>query len=323
MSFVIGVDGGGTLTRCACVAPDGAVLGLARAGPSHYLRVGLEDAVGNVFDAVEAAAGNAGLTLPAAAVAVCLAGIGRAPDRAVVVPRIEALGLAARFVADTDAAAALVGAHPLGPGVVVIAGTGAIACARDAAGRRVRVDGWGPLLGDEGSGYWIGVRAVRAVMRASDGRCPHTALTEAVMRHLEVAAVPELVNRLPLDRTNSEDLAGLAAVCAHCADEGDATAQGILAEAATRLAQSAAAAAAAVGLGGPVPVAVTGSVLGNERVRREFTHELRRRLPGARVTEPMLSPVLGAALMALELAGHPVNREVVERMQGADIEGRC
>lgn len=322
MSFVIGVDGGGTATRCACVGPDGAVLGVARAGPSHYLRVGVEQAVGNVRGAAEAAAAEAGVTLPADAAAVCLAGIGRAPDRAVVVPRLEALGLAARLLADTDAAAALVGAHPLGPGVVVIAGTGAIACARDDAGERVRVDGWGPLLGDEGSGYWIGARAVRAVMRASDGRGPQTALTDAVMRHLEVGTVPELVNRLPLDRTNSEDLAPLAAVCARCADEGDEAAGDILVEAAGRLAQSAVAAAHALGLEGSVPVAVTGSVLGNATVREAFVACLRRDLPSATVGEPALPPVLGAALMALRLAGHPVNGAVVGRMQETDIEGR-
>lgn len=320
MSFVIGVDGGGTLTRCACVASDGAVLGVARGGPSHYLRVGVEEAVENVRGVVEAAVEEAGVTLPAGAVAVCLAGIGRAPDRAVVVPRLEALGLGARLVADTDAAAALVGAHPLGPGVVVIAGTGAIACARAAAGERVRVDGWGPLLGDEGSGYWIGIRAVRAVMRASDGRGPQTALTDAVLQRLEVGSVPELVNRLPLDRTNSEDIAGLAAICARGAEAGDTVAQGILLEAGRRLAESAASAATALGLEGSVPVAVTGSVLGNPTVRRAFTHELHERLPGARVTGPALPPVLGAALMALDLAGHPVTRSVVERMQAARCE---
>ena len=78
-----------------------------------------------------------------------------------------------------DATAALVGGtgHPFG--VVCVAGTGSIAFGVNRAGERARAGGWGHLLGDEGSGYAIGLEALRAVCRASDGRGPQTALTDS------------------------------------------------------------------------------------------------------------------------------------------------
>lgn len=311
--FVLGFDGGGTGTRCAVLTVDGAVPAVALGGPSNYQRIGAEMAAQNVRGVALAALEQAGLTAPAAAGALCLAGLGRACDRELMLPILQALGLADEILLYTDADAALAGAHALGPGIVVMAGTGATAWGADAQGRRVRSDGWGPILGDEGSGYWIGREALRAVMRARDGRGEATALTEAVLAHFGVQEPWELVRRLPLAQTNTEDISALAVVCAEVAEAGDAVAEGILVAAGSNLAQSGAAAATQLGMVAPA-VAVTGSVLTNAVVRRQFTRHLGELCPGSSVVPSRFPPVIGAALLALQHTGATIHKALLSRL---------
>ena len=148
-TIVLGIDGGASHTRCVCVADDGRVLGVAAAGPANYLRVGLEVAVRNVVEAAGVAAQGAGVRLPAEVACVCLAGAGREEDRARLIGPLEATGIGRRIVLATDAEAVLAGAHALRPGIVVLAGTGAVVWGRNAQGEMARADGWGPPAGDE------------------------------------------------------------------------------------------------------------------------------------------------------------------------------
>jgi len=314
--FVLGFDGGGTGTRCAVLTIDGALPAVAHGGPSNFQRIGAEQAAQNVRDVALAALDQAGLTPPAVAGALCLAGLGRPCDRELMYPILQALGLADQTLLYTDADAALAGAHALGPGVVVMAGTGATAWGADAEGRRVRSDGWGPILGDEGSGYWIGREALRAVMRARDGRGEATALTEAVLAHFGLQEPWELVRRLPLAQTNTEDISALAVVCAETAQTGDAVAEAILVAAGTNLAQSGAAAATQLGMAAP-SVAVTGSVLTNPVVRRQFTRHLGDLCPGSIVLPPRFPPVIGAALLALQHTGATIDAALLSKLPAA------
>lgn len=312
--FVLGVDGGGTRTRCACVGPDGTLLSVAEAGPANYLRVGLEVALDSVRRAAQSAATAGGRALPAEAACLCLAGMGRAEGRELMLPRLEQMGLARRLLADSDAEAALAAAHALGPGVVVIAGTGSIAYGRDPTGRRVRADGWGPVLGDEGSGYWIGREALRAVLRAADGRGPATALTAPVLAALGVTDASALVLRLPVDQTHSAEIAPMAALCSQVARRGDAVARGILAAAGAKLADTAAAAARGLGPEATRGVALTGGVFEDATVRAAFAQALRRALPGATVRAPRFPPAVGAALLAFGAAGWPAEEGVLREL---------
>lgn len=314
MRFVIGVDGGGTTTDCICLALDGTVLAASRTGPSNYLRMGLEAAMDNVREAIQRATAGAAKALPAQAACICLAGIARPGDKRIVVPALTRMGVAETLHADIDAEAALAGAHALGPGVVVTAGTGAIAYGRNARGEKARVDGWGPILGDEGSGYWIGVQTLRAVMRAFDGREESTALTPAVLNHFGLDDETELIPRLPLDRTNTEAVAHLAAVCAAVGEEGDATARNILNKAGVRLADAGLAALRSLGLDGSGRVAALGGVMNNEIVRSAFERCVAREGRGAQVVEPVFSALVGAGLMAVRLAGVAIDHGVQARV---------
>ena len=314
MRFVIGVDGGGTSTRCACLNMDGAILAIREAGPSNYLRVGLPTALEHIRDAVHEAVEVAHVSLPARVACICLAGLGRLHDQRTVIPQLESLALADQLVAHTDAEAALAGAHGLQEGVVLIAGTGAIAYGRNAQGERVRADGWGPLLGDEGSAHWIGVQVLRAVMRARDGRGEPTSLTPAVLAHFGLDAEEDLVTRLPAAHTSAEAIAPLAPICTAVADGGDAVARAILQDAGARLAQSACAAVLNLGLPGPVRIAVTGGAMRSKHLRDAVERSVARQCGAARIIEPIFPAVVGAGLMALQAAGIDIDQALLGRV---------
>ena len=176
----VGVDGGGTGCRAVVAAREGEVLGFAESGSANAYAVGVDVAWRHVLSAVDGALVRAGFTPEDKARAhACfgLAGMDRPKDQV----RFLAGGhpfLSLRLV--NDAHVALVGAVGREAGVLLIAGTGSIVFGLDEAGERYRVGGWGFVLGDEGSGAWLGKEAVRAVMRMVDGRGEETALAELV-----------------------------------------------------------------------------------------------------------------------------------------------
>jgi N-acetylglucosamine kinase-like BadF-type ATPase len=273
----------------------GTALGHGLAGPSNHRRVGYDAAAEAVCEAARLVAEEAGVELPVAVACCCLAGVGREAEHQEVRQRLEAAGLAERVCLKVDAEAALAGAVPEGAAVVVIAGTGAVAWGRDAEGKRGRADGWGPLLGDEGSAAWIGREALKAAARAQDGRGPATALETAVARALGAETVAGL---LSLPEPTTAQVAGLARECDAAARRGDEVAADILGEAGQRLATAAEAVAQRLGLS-DYAVSWAGGAFASKALREAFRWDVEARLPGARVVAPRYEPVVGAGLLAL------------------------
>lgn len=177
--YLIGIDGGGSGTRARLATPDGAMLGQGEAGPSA-LGQGVAQAWVHVQQAVAAAFADAGLAV--ADPAQCALGLGlsgahvgsRRAAFAQAAPRFAHIAL------HDDGSTSLYGALQGRPGAVIAAGTGSIGEALRADGQRITVGGWGFGVGDEGSGAWLGLRAVRHAHRAQDGRVPPGPLAEAV-----------------------------------------------------------------------------------------------------------------------------------------------
>lgn len=192
-----------------------------------------------------------------------------------------------------DSISSYLGALGEHPGVVVAAGTGVVTL---GVGRSevARVDGWGYLMGDAGSGFWIGRAALDAVMRAYDGRGPATALSEPVRRdfpnleaaYVELQSDPEKVSRIA---AYAKLVAGLAG--------SDGVAATIIDGAARELAVSAVAALRRVGETVEPLVATVGQVFRGARLKASFTREVEGRLPGARVVEPKGTGLDGVTLM--------------------------
>jgi len=214
---------------------------------------------------------------------------------------------------------ALVGAVGTGAGVVVIAGTGSAACGQDGRGRFLKCGGWGYILDDEGSAFWIARQAVRGALDEYDGRGPATVLTQMLVSRLGLTAAPELEGYVYNLKEPNTELAALAPIVVDAvAQTGDAVAKGILEEAGRRLALLAVTLIRRLGLehAPDIPVATVGGVLSEGRgyVRDAMSEHLRGAAPNARLAWPRLPPEAGAALMALKRCGVDADERVVERI---------
>lgn len=259
--YYLGVDGGGSKTLAVIVNERGEELGRGLAGSANYNAVGLEAAVRHISTAVEQATHAAGCQFPLHKAWFGLAGIDRAADHQILLPHLREL---AEVVHLTNDAELLLAGLENALGVVLISGTGSIALGRDATGQRARSGGWGHILGDEGSGYVIAQQALQAVVRASDGRGPHTALSERVLHTWNLQNTDELIGEV-YNEPDKAKIASLSSCVMLTARAGDPVAAAILQQAAKELALAVHAVCQALEFPDQeVPLALGGGLLINE-----------------------------------------------------------
>lgn len=295
----IGVDGGGTKTALGAFDEAGRCVASTVCPPLNYHFIGVDAAVSHLRQ------GIADMKLDAAQIAAV--GIGD-PSLDDVTEGESACRFAASVRAllgvpvyiRSDAYMTLYGlTRGMCPGVLVISGTGAMAIAEDAEGHVSVAGGWGRLTGDEGSGYFIGLQALRAALYAADGIAPPTALTEAALRHFGCETPRALIDIFYGEQ--EPDVAGFARVAAACAEAGDQKAVTILLEAARYLADYT---SVLIRKSGANTVGVYGSVLCHNRVvRDEFERLLKQRHAGVRITEPPVSAQYAGAMYAKRSLG--------------------
>lgn len=310
---VLGLDGGGSGTRCVIAEVSGRLLARGIGGPSNPLTAGADNAARAIMEAVEEASRRCGIRHFAAA-CMGIAGTDRPSGREAVIIRLKGI-ITDRLSIVSDAVAALYGAMGCGPGVVVIAGTGSIALGMDEGGGLVRAGGWGWRIGDEGSGYDIGRRAMTAVLRAYDGRGPDTRLSQKVMSALSLKDPCELVDRVYGDGMGSAEVAGLATVVADAAHEGDRMAFKILQEAGVELGLAVSSVIRRLGLEGGFDVAPSGGVFNlEEPLRSSFESVVKEAAPECSIIPPRFEPEVGAVLFALQGLGVEVDEALLERV---------
>jgi N-acetylglucosamine kinase-like BadF-type ATPase len=259
--LVLGIDGGGSKTVALLADRRLRVRGSAVAGPSNYQGIGFKAACAAIVQAADEACHAAGDVTAPGAVCLGLAGAGRAEDRALFAAWATARWPGARVVVVGDMELVLAAGTPGGWGLALVCGTGSVVYGRDQGGRDARAGGWGPLLGDEGSGYAIGQAALRAVTRAADGRGPPTVLTAAVLGHWSLGEPAQLVPRVYRAGLAPHEVAALAALVGEAAAAGDEVARQILRAAWAELALALAAVARQLDLRGPIPCALAGGLL--------------------------------------------------------------
>lgn len=293
-----GVDGGGSKTLAVVVDAEGRERGRGAAGSSNYAAVGRDAAVAAIRTAVGAATNAAGGVPALGAAWIGLAGVDRPHDQAVLLPWLRLLAGEVRLTNDAELVLA---ALPGAAGVAVIAGTGAIALGRDAAGATARASGWGHVIGDEGSGYELGRLALQAASRAADGRGPATALLRSIEAHWGLADPSEMIERVyhGIDKAGIAQLAGLVFTAA---DAGDPVARGLVDRAAGELALAAVVVGDALGFGETaLPLALSGGLLvGETGFRQKVLRRLRRRRtvgPVAVVDDAALSAARAAVAL--------------------------
>jgi N-acetylmuramic acid 6-phosphate etherase len=262
---VLGVDGGGTHTVAlvgVIEAGGTRIVGRGEAGPSNVKTVGHAAAFAEIDRAVAAAFAQAGLPRrPVAAACLGLAGAGRPDDQTAVGAWAARAGLTetVEVVGDLALPVALL---PEGWGVAVVAGTGSSVWGRAADGRTSRAGGWGPLLGDEGSAYVLGLAGLKAVVRSADGRGGRSTLADRLLGRMQLEEPSQLVHAVHDGGWDRSRLAQLAVDVVRAADEDDAVAGEIVSQQVSELAGCVAAVVA--GLAIPperVPLALTGGLL--------------------------------------------------------------
>lgn len=303
--ITLGIDGGGTKTRCVAVNEEGDVVATTTVGSTNINAVEQGTVRGRLAEAVVTALSQAGAEpTDVVAIGVGMSGVGRPADVQLVRGWLAEMLPHAYAYVDNDAVAAL--ASGTGGdlyGVVVISGTGMIVFGVDTSGRRRRAGGWGAILGDPGGGFSIGAAILQSITAATDGCGPPTTLTARVLNHLGLREVQELI-AWTYGQSGWAHVAGLAHLAEACAAESDEVAFRILAWAADNLAQRAEAVIRGLGLETQrFPLVLAGGNLTRgELLRRLLTTRLEEVAPHAEVVTPYLDAAVGAALLALKQA---------------------
>jgi N-acetylglucosamine kinase-like BadF-type ATPase len=309
----LGVDGGGTKTAFCLVDSAGTIRARVLGDGAYYFAENVTGGVDHVVrvlkKGITALCDDAGIT-PADITHAFLGlpGYGEAPDDVAALdaaPR-QILGHD-RYACDNDMICGWAGSLGAADGINVISGTGSMAYGqRD--GRSIRTGGWSELFSDEGSAYWIAVRALNVFSRMSDGRLPEGPLADVLRRHMgltsDLEAIDVVLNRWQGRRS---EIADLSPRVAEAAEQGDTEAAAILFDAGKELAVLVDSAHRRLGFdaGETVPVSYSGGVFGSAAVLETFSAELRGHTAAYELRQPLFEPVVGAAIYAAKLAGTP------------------
>ena len=302
MRYVIGVDGGGTKTNAAVFGENVGVVGAGASGPANQRSVGTDAASVNIAQAIRSALQASNIPLSqVAAVTLCLAGFDTDLDLPVPQRAVRSLGFTGPTIIENDVVGAWAGATEAQPGIVVIAGTGATGLGMNAKGQLWRTDGWDYILGDDGSGYAIGLAAIRAAMRMLDGRDEPTALLREMQEIYGVNTAEEMRRLVDSTPFGKFEIAAFAERVWEAAQQDDPVAQGIFAQAGERLGESGAAIIRMLDMQDDAfPVATVGSVFKSEPwVTDPFRRIIAQTAPQATFRPPLHAPEVGAALLAL------------------------
>jgi len=301
----VGVDGGGTKTAAVVVDGGMNVLGQGAGGPSNHLRVGLDEAAHEIDRAVKEAIRESGHTISDVEYSFCgIAGADHPAHRAKVIGSLRELFPDGNFTVDNDARIALTGAIGLGPGVVIIAGTGSVAFGRNGRGAEARAGGWGPTIGDEGSGYSIARRGLSAIVRSFDGRAPRTKMTEYLCNRHGMCDPSDLPHFVYAPNTHADDIAVFCRLVMDAAEDGDELAREIVESEGKELGKTVVAVARKLDLlGKEFPVAYVGGVFqAGAMILDPLCEVARIDAPHLKLQAPNETPVLGAARMAISAA---------------------
>lgn len=302
MPKFVGIDGGGTKTVCA-VADGTRVLAKSHGGSCKATAVGAEAAAANLRSAIREALAAA--KAQAEEITSCCAGIAGAslPEvRAVVEQALREI-FSGRVQIVGDDQIALEAAFQGGPGIIVIAGTGSICVGRNAKGDFARAGGYGPVVSDEGSGTWLGRRAVSRVLLSLDAGATGL-LTRRILKAWDCSSQGDLLHAA--NTAEPRSFASLFPQVIEAENEGDALSHRLLSEAGRELGKLVAAVVARLGAPGEIAVRGTGGVLDHSAtVRAALNEELQAAVAAARYDSAIVEPVMGALYMAAQGAGDP------------------
>lgn len=291
---------------------DGTVTGIGHAGPSNPITIGVDEALKNIIVAVDNARPEPSVEFKASVMGLAGASRSYLGD--------ELLSYFPTGFGETcivsDARSALAGATGCKPGVVIISGTGSIAYGENASGEKARAGGWGWRLGDEGSGYTIGNNALIAALRAYDRSGPETILTDMILNYLGLSQAEDVIDWTYDPMREPRHFAALVPLVKEAENKGDLVATRIMSEAGAQLGSVAQAVIRRLRLTGDFPVACCGGVFKQPNRYNEFFEEtVRDAAPDCVFIEPLFTPTVGSALLALQKIGVTISEDLLDNVE--------
>jgi len=300
--YYIGIDGGSTTSTGLLAKKDLEVLHRATAGCANYHLAGLRGAEKTLIALIESLSSAAGVS-PKEIEGFCfaLSGVSRAADFRNIEGLLREHLLLKKSKIIPDFEAALLGGTSKEEGLVVVSGTGSVVFGKNKSGKEKKVSGHGHLIGDPGSGYDLGIRSLRAVIAASEGRGEGTKLTAKILHEIGVKGEDEIVPWLYSIEDQKLAVARLAPTVISAAEEGDKVAGEITRSCALELAELAAFVVDYLGLTGqPLDIVLSGGVFeNNPSYFRLMESVLSEKIPAAHPMRPENEPALGALVAVL------------------------
>ena len=323
MEIILAIDGGGSRTRCLAINREAKILGAGEGGASNHLLVDEKIVKASLDEAIKAALAQDALKRSnVVCVSAGLAGVDYDGAGAVEMNELfRDLGFTDTII-NGDMVIAHAGALTGQAGVLALAGTGSSILGIGTDGTRVKVGGWGPIYGDEGSAYRIAQNCLRAAAASFDGRGEKTALLNGIIKALGLKDFTETVGRIYVEKMESREIAALSRIAYEIAEKGDETAVKIFLQAGDELAVSVAAALRRLNLAEiGTKVSYQGSVLEScALVRERFAASLNKDFSKADVVAPRFKPVVGAFLLGCRAIGWEFDEKNLNELEKAEIK---
>ena len=304
MKYFIGMDGGGTKTKCVIIDSNLNPIYESTGGPSNFLVIGVEQVSKTVFQLIDECVSSQKIShKDIESIVLGTTGGGRRNDAELLEKQIynDAINNSIfinKFRVESDARIALEGAFSGNAGSILIAGTGSIMFGKDDNGEIHRVGGFGRYIGDEGSGYRIGRKGLNAVARFFDGRAKATKIADLLDQEFSISTAEQLITEV---YRNNFNIAATAPLVFDAAESGDKVAQRILEDEADELLLHISAMKTKLNVE-VLKISLIGSILTTANYFSYlFNEKIVRGIGDVKIIEPEHSPEFGAAIMAKQL----------------------
>ncbi len=306
MKYYIGLDGGGTKTKCILTDENLSVLSESTGDASNFLIKGAEIVSGTILGLLKDVTNSAGMQISdVESVVLGTTGAGRRSNaetmESAFTDLLEQENIELKnFIVDSDARIALEGAFSGKPGSILIAGTGSIMFGKDKFGTIHRVGGFGRFIGDEGSGFYLGRLGLTAAAKQMDGRGGKTILTEMLAEKFDINDSAKLITEV---YTNSFDIASVAPLVIAAAEMGDKICAGIIESQSNELADHIGAMMTLLQEDVLKLSLIGGTITTDNHYAKVFREKVTGRFSNLVIAEPELPPALGAVVMARDHSG--------------------
>lgn len=319
MKFYAGVDGGGTKTRAIIIKENGEIIGIGNSGPSNFNDIGIDKAISHINTALKKATQENEFNLNRLnSIFLGLGGVLTKNDKILVKDNLlNYYDKKVDFYIENDTRISLAGGLAGKEGIVLIVGTGSICYGRTIENNEWQTGGWGPKIDDVGSGYYLGIEALKALVRSKDGRLEETKLTDSIYNKLNISNINQIIRVLYYNNTfNRTKIASLSKLVVKHAINGDEIACNILDKATDELTLLVETVVDKLGYKTKeIPLTVTGGLAHSHPIFEKLLYKkIQESIPNCKIIDPIMSPLKGAALCALKKEKIKINNQIIKKL---------